>query len=197
MTAIFRSLRGPASWLALGVLACGGRAGGTGESPGPAAQRRVIPFADAIVLETAGPQPADTTVTFLTGRPRVIILRHGFPENVVFAELDFPAGSFAADSGREVRVEVRPQPGVYGLDVATSLPLAEGASVTFKYARYFAAPVRARTTYGSDGAFERALAVGQLRSENLLALLPSTRPASDVLRAPLPQAGRYFVAAPR
>jgi len=197
MTAIFRSLRRPASWLVLGVFACGGRPGGAGGSPEPAAPSRVIPLADAIVLETAGPPPADTTVTFVTGRPRVIILRHGPPENVVFAELAFPPGSFAADSGREVRVEVRPRPGVYGLDVATSLPLAEGASVTFKYARYFAAPARARATYGGDAAFERVLAVGQLRAGSLLALLPSTRPASDVLRAPLPQAGSYFVAAAR
>jgi hypothetical protein len=197
MTAISRSLRRPASWLALGLIACGGRPGATGERAQPAAPSRIIPLTDAIVLETAGPQPADTTVTFVTGRPRVIILRHGPPENVVFAELDFPAGSFATDSGREVRVEVRPRPGVYGLDIATSVPLAEGASVVFKYARYFAAPARARAVYGSDAAYERALAVGQVRADSLPALLPSTRPASDVVRAPLLQAGTYLVAAPR
>ena len=33
--------------------------------------------------------------------------------------------------------------------------------------------------------------------DSKLALLPSIRPASDVLRAPLPSAGSYIVAAPQ
>jgi hypothetical protein len=91
---------------------------------------------------------------------------------------------------------VRPRPGVYGLDLSTSLPLAGGATVTFKYARYFSAPARARAAYGSDGAYERALAVGELLPGGTqLALLPSTRPAADNLRSALPAPGTYLVAA--
>lgn len=194
MTGISRGRWSRASWLCL-AAACGGRTGGGTGAAGPAAVR-VVQVATAIVLETAGPPPSDTSVTFTTGRPRVIVLRHGPPENVVFAELAFPAGAFRADSGREVRVDVRPRPGVYGLDLSTSLPLAGGATVTFKYARYFSAPARARAAYGSDGAYERALAVGELLPGGTqLALLPSARPAADNLRSALPAPGTYLVAA--
>jgi hypothetical protein len=158
---------------------------------------RIIPLATAIVLETSGPPPSDTTVEFITGEPRVIVLRHGPPENVEFAEVVFPPHAFLGDSGHIVKVEVRPRPGIYGLDVITSLPLAHEASVTFKYARYFSAPARARQVYGSDVQYERALWVGQLiPSGPLLALLPSTRPAADNLQGPMPAAGTYLVAAP-
>lgn len=180
----------------LAATGCGGRAGArAGVDPSAA---RVVPAAAAIVLETAGPPPSDTAVTFPAGEPRTIVLRHGPPENVVFAELTFPPGAFRADSGSSVRVEVRPRPGVYGLDVTTSVPLAAGASVTFKYARYFSAPARARTTYGSDALYERALSVGQLLAGGFqIALLPSTRPAADDLRAEMRAAGTYLVAAAR
>jgi hypothetical protein len=155
----------------------------------------VIPLAQGIVLETAGPPPSDTEVTFTSGQPRTIVLRHGPPENVVFAELTFPPGAFG-DSGRDVRVDIRPRPGVYGLDVATSLPVGRGATITFKYARFFAAPARARAAYGPDVVFERALAIGRLLPDQQLALLPSSRPAADNLEAELPAPGTYLVAAP-
>jgi hypothetical protein len=180
--------------LALGLAACGGRAAGRG--PEAVAPVRVVALTQAIVLETSGPPPRDTVVEFVTGQRRVIILRHGPPENIVFAQVDFPATAFA-DSGRPVRAEVRPRPGVYGLDLSTSLPLKREASVSFNYARYFTAPARARAVFGEDAVFERALAVGQVRSDSLLALLPSAWPASDVLRADISTAGRYLAAAAR
>ena len=176
------------------AAACGGRAGPkNGIDP---LAPRVVPLASVIVLETAGPPPSDTTVTFTAGQARVIVLRHGPPENVVFAELLFPPSAFRADSGRPVRVEVRPRPGVYGLDVITSVPLGEGASVVFKYARYFSAPARARAAYGSDVLYERALAVAQYRPGGAeVVLLPSTHPVADNLQSALPAAGTYIVAA--
>ncbi len=198
MTGISRRRWGRASWrcaAASALLAgCGGHAGGKQVDPSVA---RVVPLATAIVLETAGPPPSDTTVTITAGVPRVIVLRHGPPENVVFAELTFPASAFAVDSGQPVRVDVRPRPGVYGLDLTTSVPLGSGASVTFKYARYFSATARARADYGSDVLYERALAVGQVLPGGTLALLPSTRPVPDNLEAVLPAAGAYVVAAAR
>jgi hypothetical protein len=189
MTAISRGLRRRASGLALGLAACGGRAGAEGAAP-----VRVVPLAQAIVLETAGPPPHDTVVEFVTGQRRLIVLRHGPPENIVFAQVDFPATAFG-DSGRPVRAEVRPRPGVYGLDLSTSVPLTRLASVSFNYARYFTAPVRARELFGADAVFERALQVGQVRNDSMLVLLPSTRPASDVLRAGITATGRYLAAA--
>jgi hypothetical protein len=155
----------------------------------------VVPLASAIVLETAGPPPSDTSVTFAAGELRVIVLRHGPPENVVFAELVFPPRAFRADSGQPVRVDVRPRPGVYGLELTSSVPLGEGATVIFKYARYFSAPARARADYGGDIQYERALAVGQVRPDSMLALLPSSRPVADNLQAALPAPGTYVVAA--
>lgn len=184
-----------AAAVATGLAAgCGGRAG-----PKPrvdASAVRIVPLAAAIVLETSGPPPSDTSVTFTTGEPHVIVLRHGPPENVVFAEVSFPPGAFRVDSGRMVTVELKPRPGVYGLDVITSQPMGEGTTVTFKYARYFLAPARARAVFGSDVQYERALAVGQLLpSGPLLALLPSSHPAPDNLRGPVPAPGTYLAAA--
>ena len=197
MAGIFRGLWSRASWLGLAAAACGGgaRASGAGDAA-PRAEVRLVPLSEAIVLETSGPPPPDTTVTFTAGEPRVIVLRHGPPEYIVFAELGFPATAFA-EPGREVRVDVRPRPWVYGVEVAASLPIADGATVAFKYPRYFAAPGRARAVYGSDAAYERALAVGRLLPEGMLALLGSTRPFHDMLQAPLPAAGVYLVAAPQ
>ena len=197
MAGIFRRLWGRASWLCLAAAACGGSrppasGGGTAAPPGV----RVLPLAEAIVLETAGSPPPDTTVTFIAGEPRIIVLRHGPPDYIVFAELSFPAPAFA-ERGLEVRVDVHPRPGVYGLEIAASLPIRDSASVTFKYPRYFAASARARAIYGSDVAYERALSVGRVVPGGMLALLPSTRPAPDLLQAPMPAPGAYLVAAPQ
>jgi hypothetical protein len=196
MAGIFRGLWGRASWLCLAAAACGGsRAPGAGgaSANSPA---RVIPLAEAIVLETSGPQPPDTTVTFTAGVPRVIVLRHGPPEYIVFAELSFPAAAFA-ERGRDVRVDVRPRPGVYGLDLVTTLPIRDSATIAFKYPRYFAAPGRARAVYGSFLAYERALAVSRVLPGGTLSFVASTRPFPDMLLAPLSAAGTYLVAAPQ
>jgi hypothetical protein len=147
------------------------------------------------VLETSGPPPSDTSVTFTTGSPRVIVLYHA-GESISFARLSFAPGAFG-DSGRSVQVDVRPRPGIYGLDVTTSLPLRGDAAVTFEYSRYFSAPLRARQVYGSDVGFERVLAVAKVLPDNQVELLPSTRPTADNLHAALPGPGGYIVAGPQ
>jgi hypothetical protein len=200
MPAIFRGPIGAASWLLLAglgaVWGCGARqAPVSPATPTGATAPRILPLARVIVLETLGPPPADTSVSFTAGTLRTIVLRHGPPENIVFATLSFGATAFA-DSGQTVRVDVRARPGVYGLDLTTSLPLREG-TVVFEYARYFSAPARARQVFGSEAAFERALAVGRLLPEAQIELLSSTRPAPDNLAATLPAAGSYLVAAPQ
>jgi hypothetical protein len=150
-----------------------------------------------IVLETSGPPPSDTSVTFAAGQERTIVLRHGPPENIVFARLTFLADAFA-DSGQTVKVDLHPRPGVYGLDLTTSQPFKEkGASLIFEYARFFSAPARARQVYGSDIAFERALAIGRLLPDANIDLLPPFRPGADNLGAELPAPGSYLVAAPQ
>jgi hypothetical protein len=156
----------------------------------------VLPLSRVIVLETSGPAPSDTSVSFAAGTPRTIVLRHGPPENILFARLVFSAGAFA-DSGQLVTVEVRPRPGVYGLDVGTSKPIRGAASVVFDYARYFSAPGRARQVYRGNVAFEQALAVGRMLPENQIELLPSVRPELDNVSAPVATAGSYLLAAPQ
>jgi hypothetical protein len=147
------------------------------------------------VLETSGPPPSDTSVTFSTGSPRTIVVYHS-GENIAFARLTFEATAFG-DSGQTVQVDLRPRPGIYGLDLTSTIPFRSGeAAVTFVYGRYFSAPARARQVFGSDVAFERALAVGRL-SESQVELLPSTRPAADNLQAAVPAPGSYILAAPQ
>ncbi|MGZ8391820.1 MAG: hypothetical protein ACXWWK_03155 [Gemmatimonadales bacterium] len=189
---------GGATWLLVCALgtACGSRAASAPESPATPTAPRTLPLARVFVLETSGPPPSDTSVTFTTGTPRIITLYHA-GESVTFARLSFEPGAFG-DSGRTVQVDVRPRPGIYGLDFTASLPLKGGAAaVRFEYARYFSAPARARQVYGSDVAFERVLAVGRILPNNQVELLPSTRPAADNLLAAPPAPGGYLVAAPQ
>jgi hypothetical protein len=200
-SAISQWTRHWATWLgaaSLGaILACGARQPlSTGTPPAPTVAR-VLPLARVIVLETSGPPPSDTSVTFTAGEPRTILLRHGPPDNIVFARLTFSADAFP-DSGQSVKVDIHPRPGVYGIDLATSHPLREkGASLVFEYSRFFSAPARARQVYGSDLAFERALAIGRLLPDAHIELLPPFRPAADDLGAELPSPGSYLVAAPQ
>jgi hypothetical protein len=180
---------------ALGT-ACGGRPATVPQNPSTPTAPKTLPLARVFVLETSGPPPPDTSVTFTTGTPRVIVIYHA-GESITFARLSFKPSAFG-DSGRSVQVEVRPRPGIYGLDFTTSLPLQGGAAtVTFEYSRYFSAPARARQVHGSDVAFERLLAVGRILPDNQVELLPSTRPAADNLQAALPAPGGYLVAGPQ
>jgi hypothetical protein len=156
---------------------------------------RVLPLNRVIVLETSGPPPSDTSVSFSAGSARTIVLRQGPPENIVFARLTFSAGAFP-DSGQTVTVDVKPRPGIYGLDLAMSKPIRGAATVAFEYPRYFSAPERARQVYRSDAAFERALAVGRVLPENQVELLPTVRPELDRVSAPIATTGGYLVAAP-
>jgi hypothetical protein len=152
------------------------------------------------LLEMEGVPPDDTTLYVTPGTRRVVVLRHGPPDNLVFADLTLPAlprdtTRPAADS---VRLAVRPRPGVYGLDVQIgSLALPAGTAVTFEYPVHFSAPEDARRRYGSDEAFESALAVGQLLPDGGIRFLVSTRPTADNLRAELPEPGSYVVGAPK
>jgi len=198
MRAISRDLRAPATGLlVLAAVACGSKRPEAVAPPTQPTAARVIPLNRAILLETSGPPPSDTSVSFPAGTPRTIVLRHGPPENIVFARLSFTAGAFP-DSGQEVTVEVKPRPGIYGVDILMSKPIRGGARLTFEYARYFSAPEQARRVYRSDGAFEGALAVGHvLSSGDQIELLPTARLDLDHLTAPIATAGRYLAAAPQ
>ena len=146
----------------------------------------------------AGIPPEDTTVRFPAEAPRLIIIRHGVPDNTVFVELNFPAGSFApAAAGDSVTVTVHPRPGVYGIDLGLTAPFGVGATIRFRYPVHFMAPRAALARYGSAVRYEAQLAVLFRLESDRFGLLRSDRPASDNLRAPLRGPGTYLVAAPR
>ena len=169
-------------------------------TPQPATGPRILPADQLYVLEASGTPPGDTALAFPAGADRTVILRHGAPDNTVFAQVVFPAAAFSPDGGADsVHVSLRPRPGIYGLEFECDRPMAAkaGARQVFKYPVHFSAPIGAQQRYGSAVVFERALAIGQLDSDGRYDLLPSTRPASDNLEAPLSGPGTYIVAAPR
>ena len=199
--AISRQPRRAATWIVIltiaAVCGCGGRRPlpTSGVEPEPTAPR-TLSVARLFQLETGGPPANDTSLTLVSGTRRVVVLYHA-SESIVFARLSFEAAAFG-DSGQTVQVNVRPRPGIYGLDLATDLPFRAGqTTITFVYGRYFSAPARARQVYGSDVAFEKALAVGQLLNDGQVSLLPTSRPAPDNVQAALPIPGSYVVAAPQ
>lgn len=162
----------------------------------------ILPPSQLFPLEASGIPPEDTIVTFQIGQPRSIVLRHGAPDNTVFVELTFPDSAFALPKDSlaprdSVTVVVRPRPGLYAVDIATTIMPQRGATIRFRYPVHFAAPNAALERYGTRGRYERALAIGTLLDGTNYGLLPSDRPASDNLRAAITGPGTYLVAAPR
>ena len=177
------------------LAACGGRPGPEDGADPALASLGTMPLDSVYQIETTGSPPADTTLTIPAGQPRVVLVRHGPPENVVFAEVAFDTAAFQAARGAPVSVTVRPRPGTYGIALETSAPL-RAAVLTFKYAVHFHAPSEALAKYGNDIGVERALGIGRLDG-GIVTFLPTTRPAIDNLQAALPSAGTYLVGAPR
>jgi hypothetical protein len=156
------------------------------------------PLAEVFVLEAGGAAQEDTVVTAAKGVRRVVVLRRSAPDYGLFAELEFPDSGLGAPPGRDsTRLTIRPRPGLFGLDLEVEGTIRPGATLTFSYGMHFVAPAGARARYGSDLAFEKELAIGRLTEAGQVVFLPTSRPGSDLLRAPIPGAGRYLVAAPR
>jgi hypothetical protein len=183
---------------ALAAAACGRPAAAPAPSASPPGATRILPLDRLYVLEVSGVPPEDTIVTFAAGTSRVIILRHGPPDNTVFVELAFSDSAFVVPGAPDsVTVIVRPRPGLYALDLATTVVPKGGAMIRFKYPVHFSAPLEAIRHYGSRVRYEQALRIAALTDGTNYALLPSQRPASDNLQTALPGPGTYLVAAPR
>jgi hypothetical protein len=179
------------------ALGCGG-SGKPATVPDPRIPKEVLPTSQLFLLEMSGIPPEDSMVTFPVNQPRVVVVRHGSPDNTVFAELNFPDSVFWTKDGPDsVTVVVRPRPGVYAMDLAMTVIPNRGATIRFKYPVHFIASLEAVQKYGTPGRYERALAVGMLADGSNYAMLNSLRPASDNLEAALPGPGTYVVAAPR
>ncbi|HEU4699034.1 MAG TPA: hypothetical protein VFS40_07640 [Gemmatimonadales bacterium] len=203
ISAVVRRLAGVARLagllgVAAGAAACGGGPLRRPAAPAPAGPR-IVPLAELLVLQASGAPPRDTSVTFVQGQRRVILLQHASPDDVPFGELEFPSRAFP-DSGAPVTVTVRPEPGAYALSVTSDVPWRAGLgtpTVRFSWPVHFVAPPAARERYADAAAYARALVVGHPRADGAVVLLPSMRPALDNLQAPMPEPGRYLVAAPR
>jgi hypothetical protein len=159
---------------------------------------RTLPADQLYFLEVSGVPPSDTVVSIKVGEPRTIILRHAPPDNNVFAELIFPATAFGGDEATDsVVIVVHPRPGLYGLDVAMTLIPRNPGTIRFKYAVHFAAPQSALQKFGNAVRFEQTLQVAKEGRPGTMALLRSTRRASDNLESRLTGPGTYFVVGPK
>jgi hypothetical protein len=191
----------PSGWLVLLVTAaCGGgsKSAATPGGPAPVQVTQVVALSELYLLELSGAPPLDTTFALKPGVARTVIVRHAPPDNNTFAELQFPASVFAADSAVDsVHLTVKAKPRVYGLTLESDRPLGHGARITFKYPVHFQAPQAATSRYGNALAFEAAMLVAAEQEDGRYGLLVSSRPASDNLSAPMPRAGTYYAAAPR
>jgi hypothetical protein len=129
----------------------------------------------------------------------VVVVRRSEPDYGIVAQLEFPA--IAAGTpvvNGAARLTIQPRPGLYALDLGIEgTSLGQGATITFSYGAHFVAPAGARQRYGSDLGFEKALAIGRVSEDGQVIFLPTSRPGSDMLSAPLPGPGRDLVAAPR
>ena len=188
--------------MVLAFAACGtpsGIAPGATSAPAPAALFPPMPLTQVFVLEAAGSQPDDTVAAVPRRQGRVIVLRRSAPDFGLFATVDFravPDTTLPADRDT-ARVTLAPTPGLYSLTVTIVGPVPDSATITFSYGTHFVAPNGARQRYGSDLAFEKQLSVGRVGADGMVEFLPTWRPGSDMVRAPLQGPGRYIVAAPR
>ena len=186
--------------LLLGVWVGGCRGAAPGvEGPALGPAPRAFSADQAFTLEVWGAQAPDTVVTFPAARARAIVLRHGPPDNTVFAEVDVPANALVAPGGRDsVTLSIRPVPGIYGIILQSEAALAAPIVLTFKYPVHFAAPADSRARYATDVLFEQALVVALAEGDGTrFQTLRSTRPASDNLQAVVASLGRYQLVAPR
>jgi len=200
MAAISSAGRAGASAALALALACGTPQGIAPGSAGPAAPKPLPPrpLAEVYVLEAAGAQPDDTVVALVPGAHRVIVLRRSAPDFGLFARVELGDSTLQVQAGvPETGLTLRPRPGEFGLELEVRGTLSEGGSILFSYGSHFVAPAGARERYGSDIFFERELAIGRLDGNGQVVFLPTRRPGSDMLQAPLAGPGRYLVAAPR
>lgn len=184
--------------LATAAAGCHSRPFVQGSAPdSPRTVTATLPLDQLYVLESSGAPAADTSVTFLPGRPRTVVLRHGPPDNTVFVELVLSKDAVPDSTGDSVHLSIGVRPGVYGVTITSAPGFVAGAVLKFKYPVHFVAPAAASAKYGNPALFEQALAIAVRQPDSLFRLLPSTRPAADNLEAPIPGPGVYIVAAPR
>ena len=196
MAGIFRGLWGRASWLCLAAAACGGARSSSGAGSGAPAPPASVPLAEAIVLETSGPPPPDTTVTFTRRRAachRPAARSPGL-RRVRRAELRAAgvrrAGTRGAGAGAPAAWRIRARRQHQPADPRQchgGLPL----SPLFRGARASARGLRLRRSLRARAR------VGRMRGRTACShCCHRPVPPRTCSRSPLPSAGTYLVAAP-
>ena len=156
--------------------------------------RRTLPADSVFILrlESSGEPPPDTTV-HVGAAGRVVVLRHPGEVQAAFAVIEFGDSAFTGTAEADVAFHARP--GAFALEITSTSPIRDG-TITFKYARHFAAPPEAVARYGRDARFEHRLVVARDKGDGTIELLPTRRPAADNVSARLEGAGTYLVAGP-
>lgn len=149
------------------------------------------------IPELAGTTPADTTVIFPADSGRTVIIRHGPPDNAIFALIEFAPGALVSPSGTLAQVIIHPIPGRVGVEILTPDTFKEGAEATISYAIHFQAPSDALAKFGSAGRFEQALSAAKMLPDGRLQFLKTDRPAADMVRFAISAPATYFLATPR
>lgn len=170
-----------------------------GGTAGPDAARTLaqgppIPLEQLWLMERAGTSPRDTVVAFTAADGRVIVLRHPAPDNATFAVITVPPDSTATGT---TTLTLAPAPGRYGLTITAQPQLPARATLRFSYAAHFMAPADALARYRTLALLEQALGMGYVAPAGKLTFVAATRPAADMLLAPLAAAGTWYLAARR
>jgi hypothetical protein len=170
-----------------------------GGANGPDAARTLadgppVPLEQLWLIERAGPSPRDTVVTFPTAEGRVIVLRHPAPDNATFAVLTVPPDSTATGT---TTLTLAPAPGRYGVTITAQPQIPARATLRFSYAAHFMAPGEALARYRTLALLEQALGMGYVGPADRLTFVAATRPAADMLLAPLAAGGTWYLAARR
>lgn len=149
------------------------------------------------VLGRSGASPPDTAVTFRASEGRTIVMRHGAPDNAIFAILSIPAGAMTARSGDSATISLSPSPGQYGVTLLSTDSLGAGIQLTFSYATHFQEPSEATSKYPTPGQFEQATAPLRVLPSGQVQFVVNERPAADMIRFPVTATGTWLLAAPR
>lgn len=124
-------------------------------------------------------------------------MRHGAPDNAIFAIIDVPPGAVIPKSGDSATFRLAPSAGRYGVILESTDSLAKAIRLTFSYAIHFQEPSEAILKYPTPGKFEQATAAAHVVGNDQLQFVMSERPAADMIRFPITATGLWLLAARR
>ncbi|MEO5798969.1 MAG: hypothetical protein ABIZ70_00860 [Gemmatimonadales bacterium] len=149
------------------------------------------------VLERSGASPPDTIVKYSARFGRTIVMRHGAPDNAIFAIIEVPPDSTRKAPGDSVTVRLAVSAGRYGVELLSTDSLSPGIRLTFSYATHFQEPSEAVAKYATPALFEQNMAAAHQLGADQLQFVVTERPAADMLRFTVTGKGVWLLAARR